>query len=239
VAPINGRPNEARMNSASPHLAIACGATELAARRLNTLVARQSARLAAVLHDEASQVLAFAHMAIEDVACDVAPPAQARLQQVRQHLHDVAEQLRRISHELHPNIVDDLGAGDAIEFISREFARRTGVKLAIDVHLDQHCPAALGAVVYRFVQEALNNIDEHAQAASASIAIARSGSQLQCVVSDDGVGFDVAATLARNAHHGLGLMLIRARFEAVGGTLDITSAPQQGTRLHAVIPLEC
>jgi signal transduction histidine kinase len=210
----------------------------LAMRRLNSLLELQSARVACVLHDEASQTLAFAHMAIEDIAGEVPPPVQARLREVRGHLHAVAEQLRTISHELHPSILDDIGAINSIKFISRALTYRTGVQITIDVDLDEPCPAKVGEVMYRFVQEALANIGEHARAASASIAIRRERSQLVCVVCDDGAGFDVAATLARKAHHGLGLMLIRGRLEAVGGALDITSAPQQGTRLRAVIPLE-
>jgi signal transduction histidine kinase len=222
----------------TPERTVAYGKSELAVLRLNRLVEQQSARLADMLHDDAGQVLASAHMEIQDVACDVSPSAQARLQQVRQHLHDVAEQLRRVSQELHPSIVDDLGLSDAITFISRTFTRRTGVKLAINVRLDGRYPTTLGAVVYRFLHEALTNIDKHAQATSASIAIAHDGGRLLCAVCDDGVGFDVAATLGRDTNRGLGLVLIRARLEAIGGTLDITSAPQQGTRLHAAIPLE-
>lgn len=208
---------------------------ELALRRLNDLVDLQSARVSDLLHDEASQVLAAVHMTIEDIAHDVPAPVQARLRRVRQHLHDVAEQLRRISHDLYPRIVDDLGVIDAIKFISRAFTRQTGVQLAIDVRVDE-CPAAVGAVVYRLVHEALANIGKHARASGASIVIAREGSRLVCTICDDGVGFDVAATLAR--HTNLGLMLSRGRVEAAGGTLDITSAPQQGTRLRAAIPLE-
>jgi len=211
---------------------------EPAVSRLNNLIELQSARLAAVLHDDTSQVLASAHMAIADVAGDASPLMQARLHQVRQHLHQVAEQLRRISHTLHPAIVDDLGASDAIKFVSRAFTRRTGVELAIDVNLGDRCPASVGTVVYRFVHEALSNIEQHAHSAYASITVARDGSRILCAVSDDGVGFDVEATLARSANHSLGLMLMRARLEAIGGALDITSAPQQGTRLGAVIPLE-
>ena len=212
--------------------------TDAAMRRLNRLLELQSARIAGELHDEASQFLASAHLAIADISRDVPPPVQARLQQVRLHLDEVAKQLRSISDELHPSILDDLGLVQAVEFISRAFTRRTGVRLAIEADLDQPCPAAVAAVVYRLVQEALRNIGEHARAASASIAIAREGSRLVCAICDDGAGFDVAATLGRNANHSLGLLLIRDRLEAVGGTLDITSAPQHGTHLRAVVPLE-
>ena len=212
--------------------------TEAAMCRLNRLFEIQSARIAGVLHDEASQFLASAHMAIADIARDVPAPVQARLQEVRLHLDEVAQQLRRISQELHPGILDDLGLIDAIKFIGRAFTRRTGVQLAIDAHLDTPCPPTAGAAVYRFVQEALTNIGEHAEAASASITIAHEGSRLLCTICDDGAGFDVAAMLAQNVDSGVGLMLIRDRCEALGGTLDITSAPQQGTRLRATIPLD-
>jgi signal transduction histidine kinase len=211
--------------------------TEGAMRRLNSRLELQSARIAGMLHDEASQFLASAHIAIADIAHDVPPPVQARLQQVRLHLDEVTEQLRRICHQLHPDILDVLGPIGAITSIAQAFTRRTGVRLAIDAQLDEPCPAA-GAAVFRFVEEALTNIGAHARATSASIAIAREGSRLVCAVCDDGVGFDVAATLERRGDHSLGLMLIRDRLEAVGGTLHITSTPQQGTYLCAVIPQE-
>lgn len=211
---------------------------EAATRRLNTLLEAQSARIAGALHDEASQFLASAHMAIADIAQDVPPSVQARLQDVRLQLDEVAAQLRRVSHELHPSILDDLDPIDAVRSAARTFTRRTGVQLAIEAHMDGPCPPAAGGVVYRFVQEALTNIREHAQATAVSIAIAREGSRLVCTVRDDGVGFDVATTLACCGHRRLGLMLIRDRLEAAGGSLDITSAPRKGTRLRAVMPLE-
>ena len=203
---------------------------------LNELLDAQSARIAAILHDDVSQVLAVAQMTIEEVAGELPEKNRTRLRQVRRHLHDVADQLRRISHKLHPGILDDLTVTDAIASISGTFARRTGVSLTTDVRLDVRCPAAVDAVLYRFVEEALMNIGTHARATAASIAIARDGARLHCAVSDDGVGFDVAA-LARTTERGLGLMLVRKRLEAIGGTLDIASAPQRGTRLSTVIPL--
>jgi signal transduction histidine kinase len=210
---------------------------EAAVRRLNAVLDSQSARIAAVLHDDASQVLAAAHMSIEEVAEAVPPAAQARLHRIRQHLHEVADQLRRISHDLHPGIVDDLGPTDAIKCIARAFTRRSGVPLAVKVDLDEPCSATAGSVAFRFVEEALSNIGRHAGARSASVAVVSDGSHVQCTVCDDGAGFDAAA-LDDATPCGLGLRLLRARVEAIGGTLDITSAPQQGTRLRVLIPLE-
>lgn len=213
-------------------------ANDAALRRLNALLGQQSIRLARLLHDEATQFLVSAHMAIADIAQDVPAPVQARLQDVRLQLDEAAKQLRQISHELHPGILDDLGLIDAIHFAGRTFTGETGVPLAITAHVDEPCPSAVAVLVYRFVQEALANIRDHAHAPSASIAIGRAGSFLMCAVSDEGEGFDVDATLAPDGDYGLGLMRIRDRIEAAGGTLDIASAPEQGTRLLAVIPLE-
>ena len=210
---------------------------EAAMSRLSNRLDLQSARIAGMLHDEAGQFLAAAHMAIADIARDLPPPVQVRLQQVRLHLDEVAEQLRRVSHELHPGIVEDLGPLAAIKSIAQAFTRRTGVQLTIEMHMDEPCPTTAGAAVFRFVEEALANIGAHARATSGSIAIAREGSRLVCAVCDDGAGFDVAAALARGGRQRLGLMLMRDRLEAIGGTLHITSAPQRGTDLCAVIPL--
>src|SRR4051812_4202872 len=221
---------------APPLRAVAADASAPALRRLTTLLALQSARISGVLHDETSQVLAFAHLAIEDIADDVPAPVQARLDGVRQHLRAVADQLRRISHDLHPAIVDDLGAADAIKFIVRTFTRATGIALAIEVDVEEPWPASKGALVFRFVQAALANIGDHAHATAASVTISGDGSGFRCTVCDDGVGFDVAAAQARGT--GLGLMLIRARIEAAGGSLQISSVPHRGTCITAVIPPE-
>jgi signal transduction histidine kinase len=213
-------------------------AIEAATEQLNGLLELQSSRIAGVLHDEVSQVLAAAHMAIEEVAEESPAAVRARLHGVRRHLHEVAAQLRRISHDLHPGILEHMEVADAIACTSRAFTRQTGVQLKVAVDLDRPCSPTIDAVVYRFVQEALTNIGAHAHAACASITLAREGTRIVCTVSDDGVGFDVPGTVARTPNGGLGLRLIQGRLEALGGTLEITSAPQHGTRLRAAIPAE-
>jgi signal transduction histidine kinase len=211
---------------------------EQAQGRLNSLVETQSARIADLLHDEVSQVLASAHITLDDVAQDVPVSAQMRLLQIRQHLHSVAEQLRRVSHALHPGIVDDLGMVEAITFTSRVFTRRTGIPVALSVRMDEPCSPSIGTLVYRLVHEALANIGQHAHATTATITVAKEGTDIVCIVSDNGEGFDVAATLASDASRHLGLRLIKGRLEAAGGGLDIVCVTGQGTRLRAVVPAE-
>lgn len=209
-----------------------------AARRLNALIERQAGRIAAVLHDDVSQVLAATHMTLEDIACDVPPAVQSRLRQVRAHLHQVEEQLRGISRQLHPAVVEDFGLGDAVTFASRAFIRQTGIQLAFTIRLDVPCSDRAADTAFRVVQEALANIAAHAHATSASIGISAQGAHLLCTVCDDGDGFDADRAPAADGHERLGLQLIRARVEALGGAFDVASTPRHGTRLRAIVPLE-
>jgi two-component system, NarL family, sensor histidine kinase NreB len=209
-----------------------------ALRRLNSQLERESGRIAGVLHDEAGQFLTFAHITLADIARDVAPEIQARLQEVRRHLDHVEHDLRRVSHEIHPSILDDLGLLEAIRFHADSFSRRTGVRVTVDADLEQACPRAIQTVIYRLVQEALTNLGKHANAQAATIALRAEGTAIQCVIRDDGRGFDVQAVHSKNAaRRGLGLTLIQDRLEAFGGTLQIISAPGQGTQLRTTIPL--
>lgn len=143
---------------------------------------------------------------------------------------------RDVTNGTHPGILEDLGPIAAIKSIAQAFTRRTGVRMAIKMYMNEPCHPAAGAAVFRFVEEALANIGANARATSGSITIAPAGSRLVCTVCDDGAGFDVAGTLDRREHQRLGLMRMRDRLEAIGGTLQITSAPQRGTQLCAVIP---
>jgi two-component system NarL family sensor kinase len=208
----------------------------VAVEELNALLEIQSARIADVLHDDVSQVLASAHVVLDEVAESVPGPLQLRVLHVRRHLHDVAEQLRQVSRRLHPAIVDDLGVADAIRYTARAFTRQHGVpvKLVVDV---ESCPAATGSLVYRVVQEGLANIAQHAAATSASISVLGDRSRIVCTIEDDGVGFD-ASRHARDGSDRLGLRLVRARIEAAGGSLDVVSVIGGGTRLRAVVPME-
>ena len=210
---------------------------EQALRRLNNELENQAARIAAVLHDEAGQFLASAHITLSAVARDLPPEMRSRVQLVRSHLDQAEEQLRHVSHALHPRMLDDLGLTDAVHFLSTTFGRRTGVSVQVDVAVDGPCPRLVEAVFYRFVQEALNNIGKHAKATRVSIRLEREAHRLCCTVCDNGVGFAVDALHERESFS-LGLTLIRDRLEAVGGTLAIVSAPAAGTQLHATVPLE-
>jgi signal transduction histidine kinase len=209
-----------------------------ALRQLNETLEQEIQRIAHAVHDEAGQLLFAAHLAMSNVAHDIDPSLQGRLKEVGTILDQVQKQLRRLSHELRPTILDDLGLVPALEFLAASVSTR--VELSIQVHssLRERYPQKIETAVYRITQEALTNITKHARAKNVEIHLTRVVKHLHCVVHDDGVGFDVPSVLSGTVRGGLGLIGIRERLNAVGGTLQIDSAVGRGTELLIKIPVE-
>jgi len=207
-------------------------------RHLNETLEQEIQRIARAVHDEAGQLLVAVHLAFADVARDLPSPLQDRLQPVTGLLNQVEEQLRRLSHELRPTVLDDLGLAPAIRFLADSVSKRTGLAIPVITGLQDRLPRNVETAVYRIVQEALTNASRHSGARSMKIRLERVGSTLRCAIADDGGGFDVSAVLASQPRKGLGLLGIQERLNAIGGTLKIRSALGKGTELLIQIPLE-
>jgi len=209
-----------------------------ALRHLNEKLEEEVKRIAHALHDEAGQLLASVHIGLADVASDLPSHAAQRLADVRGLLDKIEEQLRHLSHELRPTILDDLGLEPALEFLADGVSRRTGLQIAVAGSPGKRLPVPTETALYRIVQEALTNVTKHAQATRVSITFARSGRLLRCAIRDDGVGFDVPTVLTRRGSRGLGLTGIQERLHAVEGTLDIIATPGGGTQLIISVTVE-
>lgn len=209
-----------------------------ALRRLNERLEAEARRIAHALHDEAGQLLASVHLALEEVASELSPPAAGRLREIRKLLDVIEEQLRRLSHELRPTILDDLGLLPALEFVADGVSKRSALSVTVKGSITERLRPVIETALYRIVQEALTNVTKHAKATCAAVQVEREGRVVRCSVRDDGVGFDVSAASARRGEQGLGLIGIRERLDALGGTLQIASTPGQGTELVITIPLE-
>jgi two-component system sensor histidine kinase NreB len=211
--------------------------TQDAMRRLNSQLENESTRIAGVLHDEAGQFLTAAHLQLAELTEALPRDLAGKAQEVRRTLDQVEEQLRRVSHEIHPRIVEDLGLIEAISFCAQSFMRRTGINIGVMAMTDRRYPLPVETLLYRLVQEALTNMSRHAQARTGTVTLSGDEQGVCCSVRDNGIGFDVAAVEAR-VSGGLGLRLMQDRLEAVGGALTITSAPGHGTELVARVPME-
>lgn len=195
-----------------------------ALRLLNDALERQAKSIAQRLHDEAGQLLTAAYIALAEAA-RVTPASREPLQEVRHRLDELEEQLRHLAHELRPRILDDLGLPAAIEFLAAGIAKRWGIAIAVEGSLRGRLPAVVETTIYRLVQEALTNVAKHAGAQKAVVRLEHAAHAIRCAIEDDGVGFDPTPILARPGEHGLGLAGLRDSVAALGGTLEIRSAP--------------
>lgn len=211
--------------------------TNTALLRLNERLEEEAKRIAHALHDESAQLLALVRLPLEQICCNGTAPQREGLQKVCQLLDHVEEQLRRLSHELRPTILDDLGLVPALEFLADGVSKRVGLTVCVDGPRDSRLPFLIETSLYRIVQEALTNVTRHAQATRVSVQIVREPHAIRCSVKDDGIGFDLPEMMARKGGRGLGLLGIRERVEALGGELEVNSGPGKGTELSVTIPL--
>jgi signal transduction histidine kinase len=208
-----------------------------ALRQFNETLEEEIKRIAYGVHDEAGQVLVAVHLALASLAAEL-PDKQQQIRDLEGLLNQVEEQLRRYSHELRPTVLDDLGWIPAIRFLAESVSKRTHLFIEVKAAFAGRLPGAMETALYRIVQEALTNASKHAKASRVWIQVRREGRTLCCSIRDDGEGFDVHVAHAEGKRRGLGLIGIRERLIAVGGTLSIHSAPGHGTKLLIRLPLE-
>ena len=206
--------------------------TQAALQRINDTREEENRRLAYQLHSESAQLLASVHLLLDGIAAELPEPARQRLELVHTRLREVEDQLRRISHELRPPILDDLGLPTALRFLGEGLEQRTGIAVHVHGSWDERLSSNAEIALYRTVQEALANVAKHAQAHRVTIEMRRdTGGSVELRVMDDGVGFDVGA-----GRLGLGLLGIRERVVPLGGSVEIRSRPGHGTELTISIP---
>lgn len=202
----------------------------------------ERARLSRDLHDGISQLLVSIKLQVEagivKLTGHAAKPQSARMSfdRAATQLNDVLGEVRRISHDLRPAILDDLGLDAALNHLAQEFANNT----AVPTHFAASgstgdLPDVSNTVLFRIAQEALTNIKRHANASEVHIDLARIRKVVKLTIADNGVGFDVAC-ITQHPKRGIGLRNMHERLEAVGGKLELSSS-SEGTRLIATLSL--
>jgi signal transduction histidine kinase len=206
-------------------------------RHFNDILEREAKRIAHALHNEAGQLLVAVYFALEEMASKH-PRARPQIDNMRDLLDKIEVQLRRLSHELRPAILDDLGLIPALCYLGEGISRRTGLIVTIDSLNWRPSPATVEMVLYQIVQEALNNITKHARATRAWVSLNQDTELIRCCIRDDGIGFDPSEAESRSGERGFGLMGIRERVSICGGSVQVNSARGQGTEVAVTMPLE-
>jgi signal transduction histidine kinase len=203
----------------------------LASSRARVVAAADEARrrIERDLHDGTQQRLVSLGLELRSVRAEL-PPQLRELERQLSHVNDeltsVFEELREISHGIHPAILQKGGLEPAL----RALRRRSVVPVELVVHTECRLPEPVEVAAYYAVSEALNNAAKHAQASVVNVELETSDTTVRFVVRDDGVG---GADLDR----GSGLVGLRDRIEALGGTLQMMSPVGKGTELLIEIPL--
>ena len=209
--------------------------SNIALRHLNQTLEQEIKRIAHALHDEAAQLLASVYLALDEVAGNL-PPAREHLLKVKGLLDLIEGQLRQLSHELRPTILDDWGLLPALKFLAEGVTARTGLFIKVEGESAPSLSPLLATTLYRIVQEALTNVTRHAKATQVKVTIQHELQTLRCSIKDNGVGFDVSSLSARTGERGLGLIGIRERLNSLGGSPSLVSTPGHGTELVITIP---
>lgn len=211
------------------------------AREIVTSQEAERARVARELHDGVSQWLVSVkyvfESALERSRQDATPAVTQTLENGVERLREVLGEVRRISHDLRPALLDDLGLARAIEHLAAQWSQDTGLRIHSDCVAPEQVPEAVATALFRVAQEALGNVERHAQAQSVMLRLFEDAKgALVMTLDDDGRGFDVQA-VAQSPRRGLGLTHMRERVVSLGGRFEV-AASAKGTRVQVLFPTE-
>jgi signal transduction histidine kinase len=207
-----------------------------ALRHFNEVLEQEAKRIANALHDEAGQLLVAVYIALQNL-CQEVPAVQPHILKVTQLLDQIEVQLRRLSHELMPALLSDLGLVPALRYLFEGLAQRSQLQISIEAVPEQRLPRRVEATLYHVAKEALHNVVKHARATAVSIRFQRKADSICCCIRDNGTGFDPASIAVRQGEQGFGLIGMRERLSVVGGSMQINSGGC-GTELMISIPVE-
>jgi signal transduction histidine kinase len=188
------------------------------------------------LHDEVGQTLTALRMNLTTLAQNQ-PEASTEVQECLADTRQLVEQnlrtIRDMAMGLRPTMLDDLGLGPALEWQARDFSRRSGLVVDLDMEgsLDDF-PENYRIGIFRVLQEAFTNCARHAMAKKVRVVLHRGPGKINLLIQDDGKGFDPM----KQSHNGMGLLSIKERIRELNGAVSIDSGPERGTTLQIELP---
>jgi signal transduction histidine kinase len=192
-------------------------------------------RIGRELHDDLNQQVALLAFGLARLSKNLPPDCLTQVQHLLQQTNRLSSDIHRLSHELHPSVLDYHGLVPAARSLCEEFSSQHDVKVEfVEEDFPTELPHDISLCLFRILQESLNNVSKHSQGTSARVLFAGSPDGVHLTTQDDGVGFDPADERNR---HGLGLLSMSERLGLVGGKLMISSFPRHGTTVKAWVPI--
>jgi signal transduction histidine kinase len=200
--------------------------------RLLTAQEEERSRIARELHDDISHQIALLTIDLELMRAGPQPGDEHATSAITR-ASGLARSVHELSHQLHPSKLGLIGLVASLQSLQRELTHAGFAVTFTHANVPSNLPPDLTLCLYRVVQEALQNAVKYSQARNVTVNLSGTPDALTLTIADDGVGFDVDAAWGK----GLGLISMSERLEAIGGSLKIRSAPAEGTRLEARVPL--
>lgn len=205
------------------------------AARLMTAQDDERRRIARDLHDDLSQSLAFLAMDLGKLATK--PAAQnlvAEIRPLQLRAAEAAESVRRISHQLHPSVLEDIGLEAALEQYCEEFEQRSGIATKFTSrNVPELLQREVASSMYHIAQECLRNVSKHAQTKTVSVTVEFAENVLRLTIKDQGIGLKTE----RPEPRGVGIVAMRERAHLVNGKLSIQSKTGVGTEVSVEVPV--
>jgi PAS domain S-box-containing protein len=204
---------------------------------------KERRRLSIELHDELGQALMVLKLKLRSIREGLRPEQrslQATCDELLGYINDVSENVRRLSRDLSPNILEDLGLSAAIRWLVEKSCKHSNLKSTLEMtELEGLFTRERQITVYRIVQECLTNIAKHAQASHVSVTVTKQDDLFFFRVEDNGKGFDVDEVLGKDPRtKGLGLAAMYERTRMLKGSLDIWSQKGAGTLITFTVALD-
>jgi PAS domain S-box-containing protein len=205
-------------------------------RRLFEVQEEERRHLARELHDEIGQTLTAAKLNLQSAIANSGSEIFARLQETTAILDGLLDQVRKISLDLRPSMLDDLGLVPALRSLLDQQGRRASVAVRFSTeNMPDNLDPVIQTTCFRIAQEAITNVVRHASAAEIGVDLRCENGDLRLLVRDNGIGFEAGSMQAQTV--GLGLVGINERAALVGGRAKIISSPNNGTAVDVCLPL--
>jgi len=207
-------------------------------RRLIEAHEQERAWIARELHDDINQRVALLAVQLRTLKQSL-PRTEAEagcvLEEAYERVSELGTDIQSLSHHLHSSKLDYLGLVAAAKSVCKELSRDQNVEVAFQSEdLPRDLPKEVSLCLFRVLQEALQNAVKHSRARRFEVAFTATLTEIQLTVHDSGIGFDPEKAVSS---HGLGLTSMKERLKLVGGMLSVESKPEQGTTIHASVPL--
>src|SRR3989337_593663 len=206
--------------------------------RLQSLLEEERTRISREIHDVLGQTLTAMKMDLSLISRSLASDGHAghsaKIREIERNVNNIIRTVRRIATDMRPGILDELGVAPALEWLVKDFQKRTGISGKIVLRgVDRTTDTVLSTAIFRIVQEALTNVMRHAAASQVTVSLEKMNNALILEVKDNGIGI-----MEERIFHSksLGLIGMRERVLLLGGEVAISGKPGEGTLVRVTIP---